>query len=198
MNNLISIIISLILYNPLEAGVLLLASWFFKPKTIKRNKFKLEEFVLKTYIISTVLFLIQSLGNKMETSIFYNIFLIVQAIVLVPLVLKIFGYKNEFYYLLMIVFVFNFSLDFVIYFLNLPTLTSVIRSDLIFEFCANIIIRTFQIFILLFCLGVKIMFKKLLKSITKKHVGKEISATIHGYGEPKLSQKLVKEVKESK
>ena len=72
-----------------------------------------------------------------------------------------------------------------------------IFDNLIFEFFANLWIRFVQMLILLF-IGVIMKLKNILLKTTKKNIGKSVAATIRGYGEPKLTKKLAKEVQESK
>lgn len=189
---------SLVLYNPLEAGILLLATWFFKPKNIIRERFSFKKFIFKCYVLGWVYYIIQFISINLETSIFYGFYIVLQSILFMPLFLKVLGYKNNLIYILSIVFIFNLSLDSIIYIFNFPTLSQIIQSNLIFEFCANLIIRTIQLLIIILCLGVENMIKNFLKNQTKKKLGKEIAETFHGYGEPKLATKLAKEVKESK
>lgn len=189
---------SLVLYNPLEAGVLLLASWFFKPKYFYRAQFNIKEFIIRCYIIGTLNYIVQIPERFVQQSIFYGMFMILTYFVIAPLILEIFGYKNNFLILIFILLIFNISLDCIISICHFETCIANIHNNLLYELCANLIIKFWQICILLILLGVKNMFKILLKSTAKKNLGKMVASTIKGYGETKLSAKLAKEVKESK
>ena len=128
MNNLVSIIISLILYNPLEAMILLLASWFFKPKEILRNKFNLTEFIVKSYILGFFNYIIQIPEAYFQNTIYYVMYLLFNDFLLMSLNLKLFGYKNKFKYISIIMFIFHLSLTIIIDLFGLPNSIEFIRN----------------------------------------------------------------------
>lgn len=198
MNSLISTIMSLILYNPLEAMVLLLASWFFKPKEILRDKFNLTEFIVKSYILGFFNYIIQIPEAYFQDTIYYIAYLLFNDFLLMSLNLKLFGYKNKFKYISIIMSVFHLSLTIIIDLFGLPNSIEFIRNDLIYEFTGNWLIRISQAICLIILFGGQKMFKLLLKNKAKKSIGKMVAETSRGFGETKLSKKLAKEVKESK
>lgn len=189
---------SLILYNPLEAGVLLLYSWFFKPNKIQRNKFNVQDFIIKCYLIGTLNYLVQIFEAHFQNSLLYGIFMLVCYFILMPIILLIFGYHNNIIYIIAIFLLFHTSIDIIIYICHFETSIICIHNNLLYEFVVNLIIKIWQVLILLIFLGGQMMLKKFLKSQAKKNLNKMVASTVKGYGETKLTKKLAKEVKESK
>ena len=169
-----------------------------KLKEILRNEFNLKEFIIKCYIIGFLNYLIQIPEAYFQNSLLYGIFILVAYFVFMPLILKIFGYKNSFLNIIIIFLIFHISIDTIIYICHFSNSIIFIHNNFWCEFLVNLLIKIWQILILLIFLGGKHMLKTILKSTTKKNLGKMVASTVKGFGETKLSKKLVKEVKESK
>jgi hypothetical protein len=144
---------SLVLYNPLEAGVLLLASWFFKPRNIHRPHFNIKEFIHKCYIIGLLNYIIQIPEQFLENSLFYFFYLFAVVFFGMSLTLKIFGYKNIWACCMSIMLLYNFSLTLIVDIGKMPTIISEIVSNNAQQLLNNLIIRIVQILIIFILLG---------------------------------------------
>lgn len=201
MNNFLNVFLSLILYNPLEAMVLLLASWFFKPAKIKRGKFNILDFIIRIYIIGTLNYIVQIPEQFLQDSLWYVYYLFIVGYFLMFLWLKLFGYKNSKLYLTSIILVFNITLDIALLCLKWFGSIFTINNIDLYGLMANMFIRLFQTIIIFILLGVGLMIKRInnyLEKIAKQNLKNTIASTLKGYGEAKLSNKLKEEVKSAK
>ena len=101
---------SLVLYNPLEAGILLGGSWLIQRNVLRNTKFELKTFVLKSYIVGTLNFIIQYPERYFQDTIYYALYLIVVNYITMGLILKVFGYKNNLLEISLIILFFDLSL----------------------------------------------------------------------------------------
>lgn len=198
MNNLISIIISLVLYNPLEASVLLTSAWLLRGEKFRNKKFIVYEFLIKCFIVGTLNFCVQYPERYFQNSIFYVAFLMIENFILMGTILKIFGYNNNLLNIVVIMLFFNFSLTIIIDLFKLPIIISQIENNFICQLTGNLIIRLIQFSLIITIFGGFLMLKKFLKKDAKNNLGKMVASTVRGWGETKISKKLAKEVKESK
>ena len=189
---------SLVLYNPLEASVLLISSWFLRRNKYIYTTFKFRNFIHKCLIMGVLNYIVQYPERYFQNSIYYIFYLIIANFALMGIILKIFGYNNSFLQITIIMLLFNLTLNLSIEVFCLPIVIKEIENNFICQFVGNFMIRSFQYLIIFILFGGFKMFKEFLKAESKKNLGKMVASTIRGWGETKLTKKLAKEVKESK
>ena len=184
--------------------VIILPLWLLNKNRIKRNDKKLlfKVFIKDCYFLGWFLLLTQMPLNLLTKSLFYSLYeLICMGFMCLSLCFyNRIRFKNNncltplvifvlFYITLSIILLDN---SFYIDFINN-------KNQLLNEFIINIIVRGLQfLFILILFGGRLIMLKGNLIKHAKKNLGKTVASTSRLVGEPKLSNKLKAEVKNSK
>lgn len=181
----------LLLYNPMEAAIILLFVCFSEKKKICT-----KDFFFLSYIVGTVFLFLQSAIPQFSDTIFFGLINLILDLVIYPISLKIIlnnrmSFKACFFGFLFYVM----SMDAIVRILGLPIILADISKNLATEFFGNICIRSIQILLLLLLYGGTKMLKKMLVKNAKENVKSTIAATVHGWGEPKLSKKLQDEIK---
>ena len=195
---------SILLYNPLEAIVLILPLWVLQKDRLeyKNRKTLILNFLKDAYILSTIFFILQIPLKPLEYSLFYSLYNIVVCVIGTIFILNFYN-KNRFkisnivlcYFIEILYFS---SLNIIIVMKDFETSISKIRAEFIQQLYGNLYIKTIQFVLCILILGGIIMLKKFLIKTTKKNICNVIASTQNGWGEPKLSEKLKKDIKESK
>ena len=188
-----SFIPSLLLYNPLEAFWLLLCCYLFRDDEHIDKKFNLKDMIIKTYLFSTVLFVFQYFLGIFYESLIFIILNQVFAAVVTPFLLSFFQNENKIEKCFVIFYLYLSTLNLGIFIFSLPTNPLFVEDSVATEFYGNILIKSGQFIILI---GAYIM-KKMLKKVAQKNLGKTIASTVNCWGEPKLTEKLQKEIKQA-
>lgn len=195
---------SLILYNPLEAFILIFPFWFLNRSKLKfnNNKKKIAKNFLKDMFILGTIFLISQLPlNLLYDSIYYGFFNLINIgfTIIVLYFYNIIRFKNKKFLLCAIVeFLYVVSLLQIINHKNLFFAYEFLGVNFYQEFVINLHIKFLQFIILFLILGGYIMLKKKMVKESKKKLGKMVASTQFGFGEKKLSEKLKTEVRKSK
>lgn len=195
---------SFILYNPLEAFILIFPFWFLNKSKLKfnNNKKKIVKNFLKDMFILSTIFLISQLPiNFLYESIFYSLFNLLNTgfVIVVLYFYNIFRFRNKNFLLCMIVEVlYAFSLIEIVNHGNLFFAHNFTQDKMFQEFCTNLFIKFLQFTILFLILGGYTMLKKKMVKESKKNLGKMVASTQYGFSEKKLSEKLKTEVRKSK
>ena len=165
---------SFLLYNPLEAMILILPLWLLNKHRINfaHKKSIYLIFIKDCYVVGSVLVLI----------LYYKIRFRTQSLLQCLIIMILF------YLTLSLCISNNYWYD-----------SFIINNQFLLELVLNLFVRIVQFIIFMIYLwGYNIMLKKNLISIAKKNLGKTVASTLRFVGESKLSKKLQKEVKESK
>lgn len=194
---------SFLLYNPLEALVLILPMWILKKEKInwKNKKLLFKIFIKDCYIIGTILLISQVLLSVLAETLLYMLFdflCVLFNVIVMCLYEKIRFKQRSVLNNLIIVLLYNISLSIIVS--NLDLYQIFINGGATFwdELYLNLYIKFLQILILIIILGGFIMLKKNLIKSAKKNLGKTVASTMKLVGESKLSEKLKREVKNSK
>lgn len=185
-----SIIPSLILYNPLEIFLLLSACNLLSkyPK-----QFKLRKIIPQCYILGLIFFIIQYPYVLIENSILFLTYDFLACFIMLPILLimfyKLFYNNCNLFLCYAVAIIYNISIVFIINIMSYPIFPN--EESLFFEFIANITIKIIQFIIL----GVVFIMKKILMKISKTNLKKSIASSWKMYGESKLTEKLKDEIK---
>lgn len=183
---------SLLIYNPLEALLLLTACYLFRDKSSINTKFNFKKYIIHSYILGFIFLLIQYPMVWIENPVMFFIYNNFIGIIVMSYLLFFYNKKIRNKINLMkcfaIFIIYFISIDFI---LNLFNFSYNLDRALLDEFIINIVFKICQ-FILLF--GGYIL-KKFLINLAKKNIGKSIASTIKGVYEPKLSKELEQEIK---
>lgn len=195
---------SFLLYNPLEAMVLILPLWIFNRNRLnwKYKKRLFKVFVKDCYIVGNINLLHQIPLNYLSNSLLFSLWEFISMgfsfMVLYHYNKK--RFQNNKLILCCLIFVF-FQISLILLvsnsqiYLNFITGTNVFINELLI----NLIMRFVQLnCILILFGGYKLMFKEKLIKNAKKTLGKTVASTSKLVGESKLSDKLKAEVKNSK
>lgn len=187
-----SIIPSLILYNPLESFLLLFACYLLRDTKYKDIKFNFKNYVIHAYKLGTICLIIQAPMNLISNPVLFMIYNIVIVNFVVSITLFIYANKYVIRSSLLKCFLIN-----VLYSLSIIILLNICDFEFIaslnnfnMELFINIFLKVIQFSVLI---GVYLM-KKLLINIAKKSMKDNIAATNYSYGEPKLPDSLKQEI----
>ena len=194
---------SFLLYNPMEAFVLILPMWILHKNEINWNNKNLlfKVFIKDCYIISTILLTSQILLSLLANTLIYIILDIfcTFCIFLALIVYSRKRFKKTVYLTsLIITILYSCSLSLITAFS--PLYEIFINGETSFwqELFLNFYIKVLQTILFIFLFGGFIMFKKKLIKEAKQNLGKTVAPTLKLVGESKLSEKLKREVKNSK
>lgn len=193
---------SFLLYNPLEAMIIILPLWISNKDKINLNNKKIlfKIFIKHCYVLGCLFLLIQLPLTYLKQTLFYIIY---DSFICFILMLGILIFYNKILFketkiinCLMILLLYFISLVFIIsnnqFYLNYINNANPFINELII----NLYTRFIQFLLIIF--GGFIMLKKNLIKTAKKNLGKTVASTIKLVGESKLSDKLKTEVKNSK
>lgn len=183
---------SLILYNPLEAALLLWCSWLLRDEKYRNLKFNKKRFIINSYILGIILLFIQYPLSLINNTLIFIIYDKILSFLIGPLIHFIYYKKCNLLKTFTIQYGYIISLNFIVKRLGFPF---ALTNSIFDEFKANIYIKAIQFCIVIIILFGGIIMKKLLVKIAKKNVANTIAPTYEGYGEQKLSIKLQDEVK---
>lgn len=195
---------SFLFYNPLEAMVLVLPLWILNRNKINWENKKLifGTFIRDCFIVGFLNLIIQLPLNLLLDSLFYIFY---NTVVCLGGMIIILYFYNKFRFKVKNLFLsfgilFGYYVTLIIVLNNSSSYLEFIKNQNKFtnELFTNLYARFVQIIVLIFIFGGNIMLKKMLKKNAEKNLKKAVASTAFAIGEPKLSEKLKKSIKESK
>lgn len=194
---------SFLLYNPLEAMILIIPIWIANINNInwKNKKLLLRVFIKDCYIIGILNLIVQLPLNFLFNTLFYIIYNSAFCVIFMISFLYVYQIKRfkkrNLIFIILILVLYTISSGIILN--NSPIYIDYILGYNAFlsELLINLYARLVQ-FILIFLLGGTLMIRKFCKNTAKKNLKNSIAATLFGVGEPNISKKLKTEVKNSK
>ena len=189
--------LSLFLYNPLEAFVLIIFCSMFSYIKINKN------IVRDCYMLGSINLFIQYLNKIFTEDIIILVYDTIVSLFLMPLVLFIFLNFNNYnikFYTCICSCIFNFLTIFVgLMFTDTFCIFEVyfnIKRSIQYEVFVNLIIKILQLFTLILIRYGVIKLKKILKFIANKNTEKAFTAMQHY--QPKLPKALMEKIEKNK
>lgn len=194
---------SFLFYNPLEAMILIIPIWIANTNNInwKNKKLLLRVFIKDCYIIGTLNLIIQLPLNFLFDTLFYSLYN--NIVCFIGMLLSLYFYSRIRFKIKSVYYSFIIN---TLYFITMPIILSnsvlylnfILNSTFVNELLINLLVRTIQFVLIIILFGGFFMFKKFLKKTAKNNLTKMVASTAYGVGEPKISEKLKTEVKNSK
>lgn len=186
--------LSFILYNPVEAFMLLTCCYLFTNNNNK-EKFDIKKYIKHSFIMGSLIFLpLQYPMTNIDSQITFMIYNIFICNIILPLIffvyVNLFVIRINFFRAILIITLYLITLILLLTNLDFSLLAN---NSLQKEFIMNVSTKSMQLMIIFIMIGVGKM-KQFLIKLASSSMGKSIASTMYGALEPEVSEELKNEI----